>query len=144
MRQASRSRGPTALSMPAVRVLATRRTAGQLSATPKPSMPSAAAYGTRRNSSAAVSAVPVAVDTVTAVPPLTASPARCSSWRRRAASSASAATMDEPNPSSSTLRKPSGVCEPRSAATMASATTREPTSARPGNPPPMPALITSM
>ncbi|MNZ76453.1 hypothetical protein D3C78_949570 [compost metagenome] len=91
---------------------------------------------------AAVSAVPVAVETVSTVPVLTVSPAAASAAETACTVPRSAGTDTLPKPSSAALRKPSGVSAPRSAAIISLATTSEPKGATPGNPPPIPALIT--
>ncbi|MNE61692.1 hypothetical protein D3C80_1569200 [compost metagenome] len=105
-------------------------------------MASAAAPGMRSASLRAVSAVPVVVATVSTGPLPTASPAEKMASYTRALHSALTSARADPKPSSSRLRKPSCVSAPRSAETIASATTRVPIAACPTKPPPMPALMT--
>src|SRR5690606_19433914 len=139
IRHAARSRGPTGLEI--VRSSANGTPAPAAAhATPYPSIASARASGCRSARWRARSAVPVTVLTVSTAPVSACG----SAARNHATRVGSAVATVAPKPSSSRGRKPVGDSAPRSAATLAVATTVAPTGARPGNPPPIPALITAV
>ncbi len=116
--------------------------AAAASATPKPSIASAAAPGWRSASSAARRALPVTVETVRTGATAHGTPPAARAAATRPVSAPGTGWTDRPKPSSSTARYPSGVSAPRSAATIAEETTRDPGGAAGWNPPAIPAETT--